>query len=528
MKVVDSSQMRAIDERTIKEYGLPGQVLMERAGLSVVRRIKELFPKKQKPIILAGGGNNGGDGLVIARLLKNDGWNVKVHFLSTPQKASPDCKTQLETAKKFGVAMINTPPARADFHAAIVVDAILGTGLSKDVTGKFSEVVEDINRYGEQIVAVDIPTGISSDDGQVMGAAVRAGYTVTFGLPKRGHILAPGAEYAGRLFVEEIGFPRELLTGDDLLCELIEKGHAAALIPERPVFSHKQTFGHVLALAGSRGKTGAALLCAKAVLRTGAGLVTMGIPEETAAVFQSMVTDEMTLPLPSNAGSLSGQALERIFSFIHERADVVAAGPGLGVTADTQSLVPDIVRACPAPMVLDADALNSLNGDISPLAQSKAPIIITPHPGEMGRLVGIKTADIEKDRIRAAVSLSSETGAYVILKGARTVIASPEGKSFINTTGTSGMAKAGTGDVLTGMVAGFLAQGLLPLDAALLGVYVHGLAGELAAARRGLHSMLASDMHDTIGDAIHHLKDGHHLSDGQDPCNGGEFFVPVP
>lgn len=234
--------------------------------------------------------------------------------------------------------------------------------------------------------------------------------------------------------------------------------------------------------------------------------MTLGIPDEVADVFQSRVTDEMTLPLPSNSGSLSVKARELIFSFIHEHADVLAAGPGLGVTGDTKKLLPDIIRTCPAPMVLDADALNSLNGDCRPLAQAKSPVIITPHPGEMGRLIGKKAADIEKDRLGAALSLSTETGACVVLKGARTVIASPEGKIFINPTGTPGMAKAGTGDVLTGMIAGLLAQGLPPAEAAVLGVYVHGLAGELAGVRYGLHSMLASDMHNTIGEALLSLK----------------------
>ena len=507
MKVVDSIQMREIDSRTITEYNLSSPVLMERAGLSVFNRIKEQFqPQKTKTLVLAGGGNNGGDGLVIARLLKNDGWNVKVHFLSTPQKASPDCKAQLEAAKKFGVPIIYAAPQRPDFHAAIIVDAILGTGLTKDVSGKLAQVVEDVNRFGEKVVAVDIPTGISSDNGRVMGAAIRADFTVTFGLPKLGHMMHPGAEHTGRLFIEDIGFPRELLISDGLPCEIIEKRQAAQLIPERPVFSYKQTFGHVLSLAGSRGKTGAALLCAKAALRTGAGLVTMGIPEEAADVFQTRVTDEMILPLPSNAGSLSMAAKEGIFSFIHERADVLAAGPGLGGTPDIRALVPELIRSCTAPMVLDADALNAMNGDYSPLSQAKAPVIITPHPGEMGRLVGKKTADIENDRIGSAVTLSVNSGAYVILKGAHTIIASPEGRCFINPTGTPAMAKAGTGDVLTGMLAGLLAQGLQPLDAALLGVYLHGLAGELAAARHGLHSMLASDMHDTIGEAMENLR----------------------
>ena len=501
MKVVSAEEMHVIDTRTIEEYGVPGLVLMERAGLSVFKRITELFQPK-KTIVLAGGGNNGGDGLVVARLLKNAGWNVKVNFLSTLRKISPDCKTQLDMAKKFGVPVKFGPPEEKDFHAALVVDAIFGTGLSKEVTGKYAAVIEDLNRLGEDIMAVDIPSGISSDTGRVLGTAVRADFTVSFGLPKVGHILFPGAEHAGRLFIEDIGFPRELLASQSIACELVERRQMALLIPERPANSYKNTFGHVLALAGSRGKTGAAILCARAALKCGAGLVTLGIPDEVADVFQSRVTDEMTLPLPSRGGSVSAAAKERIFGFIHERADVLAMGPGLGVTPDTRQLVPEMIKACPVSMVVDADALNALQGDYNVLARAKAPVIVTPHPGEMGRLIGRKAPEVEEDRIGAAAFLSAKTGAYVVLKGARTVIAEPGGKTFLNPTGTPAMAKAGAGDVLTGMLAGFLAQGLNPLDAALLCVFAHGLAGEIAACKYGLHSMLASDLHDTIKDAL--------------------------
>ena len=516
MKVVRAAEMRMIDTRTIEEYGIPGLVLMERAGLSVFGRIKEFF-RPQKTIVLAGGGNNGGDGLVVARLLKNAGWNAKVHFLAAARKASPDCKAQLAAAKKFGVPVIFAPPEERDFHAALVVDAIFGTGLSKEVAGEYAKTIGDINRFGEDIIAVDIPSGISADTGRVMGTAVRADFTVTFGLPKLGHVLYPGAEHAGRLFIEDIGFPRGLLDDQAIPCELIERGPMALIVPERPLNSFKNTFGHVLALAGSRGKTGAALLCARAALRAGAGLVTLGIPEEVADVFQSRVLDEMTLPLPSKDGSVSIAAREHIFSFIHERGDVLAMGPGLGVTPDTRKLVPEIIKACPVPMVLDADALNALEGvsNFGVLADAKAPVVITPHPGEMGRLIGKKTREIEEDRIGAAAFLSERTGAYVILKGARTVIAEPGGKIFINPTGTPGMAKAGVGDVLTGMLAGFLAQGVTPLDAAMLSVFTHGLAGEIAACKRGLHSMLASDIHDTIKDALETIENDRALEDGQ-------------
>ncbi|MDA8087715.1 MAG: NAD(P)H-hydrate dehydratase [Nitrospiraceae bacterium] len=512
MKVASAEQMRMIDARTIEEYGIPGLVLMERAGLSVLGRIKELF-RPQKTIVIAGGGNNGGDGLVVARLLKNSGWNVKVHFLSTARKASPECRAQLEAAKKFGVPVIFTPPGEKDFHAALIIDAIFGTGLGREVAGRYADVIREINRFGEDIISVDIPSGISSDTGRVMGTAVRADFTVTFGLPKLGHVLYPGAEHTGRLFIEDIGFPRGLLDDRSIPCELIEKGQMALIVPERPLNSFKNTFGHVLALAGSKGKTGAALLCARAALKSGAGLVTMGIPEEVADVFQSRVLDEMTLPLASRDGSISIGAMERIFSFIRERGDVLAMGPGLGVTPDIRRLVPEIVRTCPVPMVLDADALNALGGDPGVLAEVKAPVIITPHPGEMGRLTGRKGQEIEEDRLGAAASLSEKTGACVILKGARTVIAESGGRIFINPTGTPGMAKAGVGDVLTGMIAGFLAQGLNPLDAALLSVFTHGLAGEIAACKRGLHSMLASDIHDTIKDALEAIKNNQAMKD---------------
>ena len=508
MKVVTAAGMRVIDARTINEYGVPGLVLMERAGLSVFKRITGLFrAKTQKAIVLAGGGNNGGDGLVVARLLQNAGWNVKVHFLSTIEKASPDCKAQLGMARKFGVPVIESRPGEKDFHAALVVDAMLGTGLDRDVAGELAAVIKDVTRWGEDIIAVDIPSGISSDTGRVMGTAIRADFTVTFGLPKLGHMLYPGAEHAGRLFIEDIGFPRELLEDPAIPCELLEKSRVTLLVPERPPWSHKGTFGHVLAVAGSKGKTGAALLCAKATLRSGAGLVTIGIPEEAASIFQTRVTDEMTLPLLSKAGSVSAEAAGPIFSFIKERGTVLAMGPGLGVTPGTVELVPRIIENCPVPMVLDADALNSLQGDFGALARAKSPVIVTPHPGEMGRLIGKKGSQVEEDRIGSATFLAGKTGACVVLKGARTIVAAPDGKNFfINPTGSPAMAKAGVGDVLTGMLAGFLAQGLGALDAALLAVFTHGLAGEIAACKHGLRSMLASDLHDTINDALAAIK----------------------
>ena len=532
MKVVTAEEMREIDRITIKDYGISGTVLMERAGLVVAEKIRELY-ERRKVIVLSGGGNNGGDGIVIARNLHERGWNVKITLLSKENKLSPDCLKQYKIAKKSGVPVeFRDYITEKDLHSALVVDAIFGTGLSKNVTGKIAEIISFINSSDAPVISVDIPSGISSDTGQIMGEAVRADYTVTFGLPKRGHLLYPGAEYAGRLFIEDIGFPEELLHSEKLKAELLEKRDISLLIPERQRYSHKGDYGRVLVIAGSRGKTGAAFMCAKACLRSGAGLVTIGVPESLLDVFQSRVTEEMTLPLPDRGdGTLSSKALEKILEFLSEKADVLAIGPGISVTDDTKKLVRELLLNSTAPAVMDADAINSLEGNKRILKKAKSPLILTPHAGEMARLLkgssellvtSNKLKDkknknsslvtrhslqlVEKDRINTAVSFAKETGTYLVLKGVPTVIAGPGGRVFINPTGNSGMASAGTGDVLTGMLSGFLGQGLNPLEASILGVYMHGLAGDIAAKDKGEHSLIASDIIDSIPEAFSFLK----------------------
>ncbi|MFH1014950.1 MAG: NAD(P)H-hydrate dehydratase [Nitrospirota bacterium] len=514
MKVVTAEEMREIDRITIKNYGISGTVLMERAGLAIAEKIRELY-ERRKVVVLSGGGNNGGDGIVAARNLHEWGWNVKIVLLSRENKLSPDCLLQYKIAKKSGVPIeFRDYITEKDLHSALVVDAIFGTGLSKNVTGKTAEVVSFINASDAPVISVDIPSGISSDTGQIMGEAVRADYTITFGILKRGHLLYPGADYTGRFFIEGIGFPEELLHSEKLKTELLGKRDISLLIPERQRYSHKGDYGHVLVIAGSRGKTGAAFMCAKACLRSGAGLVTIGIPESLLDVFQSRVTEEMTLPLPDKGdGTLSSKALEKILEFLFEKADVLAIGPGISVTDDTKKLVRELLLNSTAPAVIDADAINSLEGNKQILKKARSPIILTPHAGEMARLlqksevrsqkseVNLRTI-IENDRINTAVSFAKETGTYLVLKGVPTVIAEPEGRAFINPTGNSGMASAGTGDVLTGMVSGFLGQGLNPLEASILGVYMHGLAGDIAAKNKGEHSLIASDITDAIPEAF--------------------------
>jgi hydroxyethylthiazole kinase-like uncharacterized protein yjeF len=521
MKVVTAEEMRTIDRKTIEEYGIPGPVLMERAGESVAGKIRELFDK-QKVVVIAGGGNNGGDGIVAARELFNHGWHVELLLFSKEERMSPDNRAQYRIAKRLGVPMeFRTRLSSKDLHAAIAVDALFGTGLSKPVTSPYSDAITFLNRSALTVVAVDIPSGISSDTAQVMGDAVRADYTVTFGLPKAGHLLHPGAEYTWKLFIEDIGFPAELLSSDLLMVDAVERRYAASLIPERPVHSHKGDYGHVLVVAGSRGKTGAPSMAARACLRSGAGMVTLGVPETLTDVFLSKVVEEMVLPLPDAGGGIfSERAYDKIVEFLDGRADVLAMGPGITTDSSVIKLVEKLVTGVTVPMVLDADALNALSGRKDILKKAKAPIVLTPHTGEMARLLrppekeavpGLTDkgllSDITRDRMTVARTFAKETGACVVLKGAPTIVAEPEGRTFINTTGNAGMATAGSGDVLTGIIAAFLGQGLGPAEAAVLGTYMHGLAGDCAAAGKGMHSMIAGDITDNMPAAFAALGD---------------------
>jgi NAD(P)H-hydrate epimerase len=505
MKVVTASEMQEIDRRTIKDCGIPGPVLMERAGIAVAEKIKEMF-EPGKLIVLAGAGNNGGDGIVIGRELHNSGWNVRVFLLLKEDKLSPDCLAQYRAAKQIGVPIdFRTKIDMADLHAAVVVDALFGTGLSKDIKGALAQTIDLINASNAPVISVDIPSGVSSDDGKVMGTAVKARATVTFGAPKRGHFLHPGAEYAGELFVENIGFPEQFF--DDISCNLLDKDEMQSILPPRPRYSHKGDYGHVLVVAGSKGKTGAAFMCAKACLMSGAGLVTIGVPEGLMDVFQSRVTEEMCLPLPDRGdGTLSSKAADVITGFLENGADVLTIGPGIGVSDDTKAVINGIVKNVSSPMVFDADALNCMGSAAGGLKKTQGPLVLTPHPGEFARLSRQKIDEIEGDRIEAALSYAQEASVTLVLKGVPTVVADSDGRSFINPTGNPSMAKAGSGDVLTGIIASFMGQGLTAVDASSLGVYIHGMAGDLAASEFGLQSVLASDIIGAIPAAFGSLR----------------------
>jgi NAD(P)H-hydrate epimerase len=510
LKVVTAKEMQYIDRLTIERYGIVGTILMERAGLAVTRRINELLSTVYRELstiyVLCGSGNNGGDGLVVARMLHNQGRDVRVFLTAKPEDLKGDARINYNAAKNFSVRIYPIKKFLAghrslDTGHCLIVDALLGTGLNKDVRSPLSEAINRVNAMSCPVIAIDIPSGISSDTGQIMGCAIKARYTVTFGLPKRGHLLYPGAEYIGKLFIEDIGFPQKLLKSDRIKVNLVQKEDAFSLLPQRPRYSHKGTYGHVLLVAGSKGKTGAAFMAARACLKAGAGLVTMGVPESLIDTFQSRVTEEMILPLADKGdGTLSYSAVDSILEFLNQRVNVLAIGPGISTDKEISRLVSLLITESKVPMVIDADGINAIAGKADVLRKSKAPLILTPHPGEMARLlrddIGIK--EIEKDRINIALKFSKKTKTYLVLKGVPTITATPDGEVFINSTGNPGMATAGMGDVLTGMISAFLAQRLSPKDAAVLGVYMHGYIGDIMAEKKGEHSLVASDIINAI------------------------------
>lgn len=508
MKVVNSKEMALIDRVTIDSYGISSLVLMERAALSVCKHILNLSPKTVT--ILVGPGNNGGDGVAVGRILKGKYDDIKIFQLFPHEKLSEDCKIQLEIAKKFGVTVIERFPSLEELKKGdLIVDALFGTGLKREIEGELKELISNLNSLNKRVIAVDIPSGVSSDNGQILGEAVRASVTVTFGLPKRGHFLYPGKDYVGELYIEDIGFPKELAESEDIKVSLITRELASVLLPKRHPYSHKGTYGHVLVIAGSVGKTGAALMCAKSSLRAGSGLVTMAVPAALKVVFLSRVLEEMILPLPCNTKTLSKDAMPQIFDFIKTHADVVAFGPGVGINQDTREILKGLLLESQVPVVIDADGITLLSDNELKeiLKQSQTKTVLTPHPGELSRLIGVPVKDIDSNRIEIAQNVARELKTVLVLKGVPTVVASPTEEAFINTTGNPGMATGGSGDVLTGIIASFIGQGLNPLEASILGVFVHGLAGDRASDLRGYHGLIAGDIIESIPATLKELYD---------------------
>jgi ADP-dependent NAD(P)H-hydrate dehydratase / NAD(P)H-hydrate epimerase len=509
MKILTASQMQRIDRITTERYGVPSLSLMEHAGAGVVDFLSRRFNplRDQRICILCGRGNNGGDGFVVARLLRDQDLTPRVLLFGEPGALKGDA------AINYGRLADSVPPevvrdasnwdeTKASLSGVtLFVDALLGTGLSQPVHGLLLEVVRDLNRSFPKArrVAVDLPTGLPADSGELIGECIHADASVTFTAPKYSHVFPPACQEVGEWRVVEIGTPPEALENDpDLFLRLIQREELSWLKVPRSIDSHKGTYGHVLVLAGSFGKTGAAAMAAKAALRSGAGLVTVATPKSALPVVAALGMEWMTEPLPeTDAGTISMKALDDgILDDLIRGKSVVALGPGLGNIPETAELIRMLVNSITVPLVLDADGLNAFGDRINEMAPGNQVRVFTPHPGEMSRLCGVPTAELQKRRIEVARDFAMRHHVHLVLKGVRTLVASPEGRVSVNPTGNPGMATGGTGDCLTGIMAGLLAQDPdRPVaEIAEAAVYLHGLAGDIAAQKMGQRSMLAGDL----------------------------------
>lgn len=516
MEILTDKQMQEVDRRAMEELKMPGLILMENAGNRVFQEIAAVNSLPGKKILIAcGGGNNGGDGFVIARHLAAAGAKVAVLALAAREKYRGDAAVNLNllnhTPLNLDFILKETDLARVDFYlegASLVVDSLLGTGLSQEVHGLYKEVIDKINLFSGRVIATDIPSGINASTGAVMGVAVKASLTVTFAFPKRGLFFYPGREYCGKIKIADIFIPSFLAEEEGSGVVSLTKEKALAMLPQRRGNSHKGDYGRVFILAGAPGYTGAAFLTSMTAQRAGAGLVTLGVPAGLHNIMESLLTEVMTVSLPETPnGGLSAQSPEVMKNYL-KKSDVLAIGPGLGKGKDIREILLSLLPIYASPMVIDADGLNAIAPTPEVLRQASLPPVLTPHLGEMSRLTGLSVAEIKKNSLELAREMSEKWQAVLVLKGAPTIVALPRGAVYVNTTGNEGMATGGTGDVLTGLIAGFIAQGVSPAEAAVAAVYLHGFAGDLAAEKLGKRGLIASDVMNMIPEAFLKMEKG--------------------
>jgi hydroxyethylthiazole kinase-like uncharacterized protein yjeF len=513
VKILTAAQMREVDRRT-SELGVPGLVLMENAGHRLVEFLVDHYAplQAQRIVVLCGKGNNGGDGMVVARQLHTRirPRSLDVVLAGDPGEMQGDAAANYKMLQAVGCPIsFEIKPAMET--ATLIVDALLGTGIHGSATGKALELITAINEMFPlaEVVSVDIPSGLDSDSANPPGPAVHANHTVTFTAPKPCQVLSPACELVGKLHVAEIGSPPDLFEKDrTIFLALSEPALFAQLFRPRVQDSNKGLYGHVLVIAGGRGKTGAAAMSGIGALRAGAGLATVASAESAIAQIASHAPELMTEPLPETQdGSISMRVLDQLSGLV-DKKNVVALGPGMGRNPETTQLIRRLVNELARPMVVDADALNALDAKT---IRAPAPRILTPHPGEMARLTNGTVPAVQADRIGCARAFAQEHGVYLVLKGNCTVIAAPDGRAWINPTGSPAMATGGTGDVLTGMIAGLAAQFPDQLEVALLAaVYLHGRSGELGAVRLGEKSLIATDLFEFLPEAMREIADLSH------------------
>jgi NAD(P)H-hydrate epimerase len=510
MRVLNARQMREADRRTIEDLGIPSIVLMENAGRQVIAAMEAAFGSLsgRRVSVIAGRGNNGGDGFVVARGLWQQQCDVVVCLVAAPGDVRGDARINLEILGRLGVPVVAVTSnvewirhRQSVLDCDVVVDALFGTGVNAPLSGVHETVIADVNAARAPVVSVDLPSGLSADRSSPIGPAITASLTVTLGAPKLPLVMPPAEACVGALVVADIGIPRNVLGGvEGPSVEFMIRAEARTLVPVRVADAHKGTFGHVCVVAGSRGKTGAAHLAGMAALRSGAGLATIATPRSCLPIVARMGAEYMTVGLSETAsGCVTRHASKAVLGII---CDVLAIGPGLGTGPGQHAVVKDVLAHSSKPLVVDADALNVLAADAGRFrARNGQVVVITPHPGEMARLTGSTAADVQNNRIDIASGFARDRGVIVVLKGYRTVVAAPDGRVFINSSGNPGMATGGSGDVLTGVISAWLAQMTDPVDACRLAVYLHGAAGDLAAGAEGQAAMTAGDILRNLGAA---------------------------
>lgn len=500
MYLVTAEQMRQIDRKTIEEFGVPEIVLMENAGKAVVDFLQETFDSlSQKTVtILAGTGNNGGDGLVAARYLHNLGVQVKV-FLLAERELSLSTQKNYEILSHLPVKvyLLDSENSMHLFkvtvnYSDILIDALFGTGISRAITGKAEQVIDIINRRSCVKVAVDVPSGLNSDNGEIWGRCVKADYTVTLAQPKCGQYMNQGLQYCGDVVIKDIGIPEEVYRLLPLTCKLIAPSCLREGMKTRSRDSHKGTYGHLLTIGGSVGMSGSVTLASQAALRAGVGLVSCAVPEQIQFHVAVNVPEAMVYPV-AGGKQFDENALDGLRDLLKGKHSIVV-GPGMGATEVTGMVLLEILQFCSCGIVADADALNVAEYWLEDVKESKCQVILTPHPGEMARLTGLSTEYIQNHRLEVANSFAIEHGVWLVLKGANTIVATPEGKLYMNITDSPALAVAGSGDVLSGLIGAFLAQGVDPETACCAAVYLHGRAGVLLAESIGEVSSKAGDI----------------------------------
>lgn len=501
--ILNGAQMKAADTHMIQEVGIPSLVLMERAALACVSVMKKRGVDLSKALVVCGSGNNGGDGFAIARLLFEEGYAPEVVFAGRMESRSEETKLQMDILKKLGMSYGNCLPDR---EYSVIIDAVFGIGLTRPLEGKYKEIIEKMNAVRGVKVAVDIPSGISADTGQVLGTAFCADLTVTFAYRKRGHIFYPGSNYCGNVISMPIGIAGPELSENTNVIFSLNKEDVPRLLPKRQADSNKGTFGKVLLIVGSRGMSGAAYLSAKAAYAVGAGLIRIYTEESNRMILQQLLPEAV---VTTYHGDDEEDALAKLDSLL-VWADVTVIGCGLGMEAPGAALLRSVLENYSGPCVVDADALNILSGSKelkSLLKNTRAKCILTPHMKEMSRLTGISVDELKNRRTEILENYVEEYPVVCIMKDARTMAAKSRRQMYLNTSGNAALAKGGSGDVLAGMISGFLAQGISCFHAAVLSIYVHGLAGEAAGKKIGYRSVLARDIIDGIGETLKSLEE---------------------